>query len=274
MKLLKPLKGINVVYLVLLSLLLIVIIHPAKAFGWGRLNHIIITECAYNLLEDWEKNKLRAYRDSLISTYCLYPDMYRNKEHKERLKPYIEIPYIQSDRMFHKTENTREGKTEFDNVPDFYIFTYFIEKSIKYLRQDNIIEASKHIGTLAHYIEDNSCPVHVVDNPLLEQLLPPPERLKDFKVHGSSEGPEIENLNIFDNTVNKLGETVFETVNAIIPKFNLMQLNSRAQAVPIIMGIYENDFNKANKARAAAAEPAAKLLAETIHTILCLAFNR
>ncbi|MFC1558809.1 zinc dependent phospholipase C family protein [candidate division KSB1 bacterium] len=274
MKLLKPLKGINVICLVLLSLLLIAIVHPIKAFGWGRLNHIIISELAYDLLEDWEKNKFGAYGDSLIYTYCLYPDLYRRKEFKERLKPYIKIPYIQSDGVFHKTENTSEGKTGFDNLPDFYIFTYFIEKSIKYLRQDNIIEASKHIGVLAHYIEDNSCPVHVVDNPLLEQLLPAPERLKDFKVHGNSEGPEIQNLNISNNNINKLGENVFETVNNIIPKFNQMQLNSRAQAIPIIMGIYDDDFNKANKGRAKAAEPAVKLLADTIHTIFSLAFNR
>ncbi len=47
-----------------------------------------------------------------------------------------------------------------------------------------------------------------------------------------------------------------------------------AQAIPIIMGIYDDDFNKANKARAKAAEPAVKLLADTIHTIFSLAFNR
>ena len=254
-------------------------ITPIKSFGWGGKNHPIISKQAYNLLPKWETDLLAAYGDSIIYTYCVYPDMYRKEEFKYALKPYIEIPFIKSSTIFHHSDENLSGNimgsiTNFDNMHDFYILTYFMEKSIELLRANNIKEAARHIGTLSHYIEDYSCPVHVINNALLTQLLPPPPNLKNFRVHSEVEKPDMENLIISNYSVKKLGKTLFEAVNNIIPRFNNMQLNARAQAVPIIMGIYEDDFNKSDNARNNAAEPAVKLLADIWHTIFCLAFNR
>ena len=252
---------------------------PAKLFGWGSQNHRIISRQAYELLPAWETDLLAVYGDSIVYRYCLYPDMYRSDEYREALKPYIEIPYIKSDAIFHHSDEVLSGNTmgnilTFDNNQDFFILTYFMEKSIEFLKADEIQEAARHMGTLAHYIEDYGCPVHVVNNALLTQLLPPPSELKNFRVHSAVESPAMENLIISDYSVKKLGNTVFETVNNIIPRLNRMQLNSRAQVIPIIMGIYEDDFNKSNNAKNNAAEPGVKLLADIWNTIFCLAYNK
>lgn len=268
----------KVYFLLYFFLLLFFFTTPVELFGWGSRNHRIISKQAYNLLPEWETDLLSVYGDSIVNTYCLYPDMYRRKEFREALKPYIEIPYIKSDAIFHHADEILSGDTmgnilTFDNNPDFYILTYFMEKSIELLKANEIQEAARHMGTLAHYIEDYCCPVHVVNNALLAQLLPPPSKLKRFRVHGV-EGPEMENLIISDYSVEKLGKTLFEAVNNIIPRLNEMQLNSRAQAVPIIMGTYEDDFNKSDNARNNSAEPAVKLLADIWNTIFCLAWNK
>ena len=268
----------KICFLFCFFLLLFFFTTPIELFGWGSQNHRIISKQAYNLLPRWETDLLSVYGDSIIYTYCLYPDMYRRKEFKEALKPYIEIPYIKSDAIFHHADEILSGNTmgnilTFDNNPDFYILTYFMEKSIELLKANEIQEAARHMGTLAHYIEDYSCPVHVVNNALLAQLLPPPLKLRKFSVHGV-ERPGMENLIISDYSVEKLGKTLFEAVNNIIPRLNEMQLNSRAQAVPIIMGTYEDDFNKSDNARNNSAEPAVKLLADIWNTIFCLAFNK
>ncbi|MFC1562957.1 hypothetical protein ACFL4Z_02800, partial [candidate division KSB1 bacterium] len=270
---LKNIYNTNFIYFFLL--LLFFIITPTKTLGWGGDNHRLISKQAYNLLEDWEKNILSAYGDSIVNTYCLIPDLYRVEKYKEIMKPYIEIPYLKNDGIFHGgMYYAEEDRVVFDNLPDFYILTYFMENSIKYLKEKNIKEAAMYIGTLAHYIEDNACPVHVVNNTLLTQLLPPLPGLKNFRVHSAVERPAMKNFVINNYPAKKLGKNVFEAVNNIITRYNKNQLNSRAQAVPIITGIYDNDFNKSNNARIKAAEPAAKLLADTIHTIFCLAFNK
>jgi len=269
----------KIYFLFCFFLLLIFFTTPIELFGWGSQNHRIMSKQAYNLLPKWETDLLSVYGDSIVNTYCLYPDMYRSKEFREALKPYIDIPYIKNDVIFHKSDNISAGIITFDNMPDFYILTYYMEKSINLLKANEIKEAARHMGTLAHYIEDYSCPVHVVDNNLLVQLLPPPSKLKIFGVniealHTEAESPEMRNLIISDYPVQKLGKNLFEAVNNIIPRFNKMQLNSRAQAVPIIIGTYEDDFNKSDNARNNSAEPAVKLLADIWNTIFCLAFNK
>ncbi len=270
--------GSKIYFLFCLFLLLFFFTTPIELFGWGSQNHRIISRQAYNLLPGWETDLLSVYGDSIVYTYCLYPDMYRRKEFREALKPYIEIPYIKTDATFHHADEVLSGDImgnilTFDNVPDFFILTYFMEKSIELLKVNEIQEAARHMGTLAHYIEDYACPVHAVNNALLAQLLPPPLKLKRFSVHGV-ERPGMENLIISNYSVKKLGETPFEAVNNIIPRLNEMQLNSRAQAVPIIIGTYEDDFNKSDNARNNSAEPAVKLLADIWNTIFCLAFNK
>ncbi len=269
----------KVYFLFYFFLLLFFFNTPIKLFGWGSKNHIIISKQTYNFLPTWEADILSVYGDSIVYRYCLYPDMYRSKEFREALKPYIEIPYIKSDAIFHHSDEVLSGNTmgnilTFDNNQDFSILTYFIEKSVELLKANEIQEAARHMGTLAHYIEDYACPVHVVNNALLTQLLPPPSKLENFRVHSAVESPEMENLIISDYSVKKLGKTVFEAVNNIIPMLNKMQLNARAQAIPIIIGIYEDDFNKTNSGKNNSAEPAVKLLADIWNTIFCLAFNK
>ena len=72
----------------------------------------------------------------------------------------------------------------------------------------------------------------------------------------------------------KIGNTVFTSFEPFVHRFREMQNNSRAQAVPIIEGIYEENQDKCNTGRVQAVEPAIELLTDVLHTIFCIAFNR
>ena len=248
---------------------------PTIIFAWGGENHIIISNNTYNILPEWEKNILGTYGDSLVSTYCLYPDMYRKKEFKKALAQYIEIPHVKDSAIFHVPNSYYGGnQKEEDSIPEFYILTYFMENAIKHLKANNIKEAARYMGVLAHFVEDYACPVHVIDNNTLRQLNPKPQHINEFNVHRDVEKHKMENFHISDHSVQKLGNNIFDTVHSIIPRFNKIQINSRAQAVPIILGFFNDEFDKSNQARINAAKPAAKLLADIWHTIFSIAFEK
>ena len=251
-------------YLCAILVILFIIASPIKSFGWGGENHKVITKAALPLLPEWERDILGVYADSLIQRYCLIPDHYRNPDFEKVYAPYIEIPFLPASSLYHKSE---------DAVADLYIFIYFAEKAVEYLRADNIREASRFIGTLTHFIEDNSCPVHVVDNGLLTKLLPPPSSIENFSVHGAVESP-VMTIPAQTYQPKKIGETVFASYEPFVRRFQTMQNNSRAQAVPIVEGIYEENQSKSDTGRVLAVEPAIELLTDVLHTIFCIAFNR
>lgn len=237
---------------------------PSSLYGWGGENHRIITRNIVSLLPQWEKDLLGAYADTLIQQYCLIPDFYRDPEFKDVYAPYIEIPYFPNTALYHHSE---------DDMVDFYVLTYISEKSVEQFKLKNIQEATRFLGTLTHFIEDNSCPVHVVDNQMLLMLLPAPPSFVNFKIHGAVEGP-LMTLRVPSYTPTKIGQTVFEMVNKALPRFKNMQDNSRAQAVPIVEGIYENNPEKSDIGKINAATPGVKLLADIWNTILSIASNR
>lgn len=250
---------------IVITIILIVCMSvPQQGYGWGGENHKIITRAALAFLPQWERDVLGVWADSLIQQYCLIPDHYRTEDYEQTYAPYIEIPYLPATGLYHKSP---------DPLADIYIFTYFSEKAVEHLRRKNIGEAARYIGTLTHFIEDNSCPVHVVDNRLLEKLLPTPPHIIDFQVHRSSERPEM-TLTMSGYQPRILGATVFEAVEPFIERFLEMQDNSRAQAIPIIEGIYEGNEEKSFAGRTRAAEPALRLLADVWHTLFTIAYEK
>lgn len=232
-------------------------------------NHPLISRAAIELLPDWEKTMLGNAADCLAEQYCLYPDLHRsalNDGQKEKIalyKPYVQIPLLKDLSTWHKCNDD-------DSETCFYIVATSMHSAIKHLRLGNPSEATKYMGPLLHFIEDNACPVHVVDNKLLAELFPVPEELKPFPLHRRVEEGTFP-LEVSKYQVKLLGKNIVDAATAFYPRFLENSLSARRQAIPILKAIYAGNKQDADKGRAQAAIPAAKLIADVIHTICTIA---
>lgn len=261
----------NKSFLVFFLFLCIFFLIPNQILAWGGDNHRVITRAAVELLPEQDRQMLGPAIDSLVESYCLYPDWYRsalrddNKENIARYKPYVQLPLLQDLGVWHKN---------YDNESEisFYIASFLIHKAAENLKAGDTLEAGQYIGPLVHFIEDNACPVHVVDNNLLAQLAPAPDSLKPFRLHQAVERPTFK-IAKAEYNVSLLGDNVIEAATAFYPRFLANRLAGRAQAIPILEALYAKNKELADRGRAASAIPAAQLVADVIHTICELAVN-
>ena len=235
--------------------------------GWH--NHPLISRAAIELLLKWEKAMLGDAADALVKEYCMYPDWYRSAllaGQKERIalcKPYVQLPLLKDLSVWHKCNDDNSATC-------FYIVATSMQNAIKHLRLGNPSEAAKHMGPLLHFIEDNACPVHVVDNKLLAELFPVPEELKPFRLHRRVEEGTFP-LEVSGYQVRLLGTNVVDAATAFYPRFLKNRRSARSQAIPILKAVYAGNKQDADKGRTQAAIPAAELAADVIHTICTIA---
>jgi hypothetical protein len=256
-------------FLVVVSFFYLFSIRPVSA--WYTENHQRISKTALALLPDWEKGLLGSAVDSLAELYCMYPDWHRSALRDEDsvkialYNPYVQLSLLQDLGAWH---NTSDENSEVC----FYIVSTLMHQAVKNLQIGNTIEAAKYMGPLLHFIEDNACPVHVVNNQLLSELLPTPQELMPFPLHRRVEEPTFP-FEVFNHQVSLLGTNIIDAANTFYPRFQDIRLTGRAQSVPILEAIYAGDEQKANQGRARAATPAIKLIADVIHTICTIAKN-
>jgi len=241
----------------------IILITNSNVSAWH--NHPLISKAGIELLPEWERAMLGDAADALVKNYCMYPDLHRsalNDGQKEKIalyKPYVQLPLLKDLSTWHKCNDD-------DSATCFYIVATSMNNAVKQLRLGNPSEAAKYMGPLLHFIEDNACPVHVVDNKLLAELFPVPEELKPFPLHRRVEEGTFP-LEVSDYQVKLLGANVVDAATAFYPRFVQNRLSARRQAVPILKAVYAGNEQEADAGRTRAAEPAAKLIADVIHTI-------
>lgn len=259
------------IFICLLFIIAITFNLSTNVLAWSKANHQRISRAAIDLLEDWEKEMLKDAADSLAGHYCLNPDLYRaalrdeQQEKIELYKPYVQLPLLQNLSVWHKNNDN-------DSEICFYIAASLMHNAVKHLRTGHTLEAAKYMGTLLHFIEDNACPVHVVDNTLLAELLPVPEQLEPFPIHRRVEQPTFP-IDPFGYQVTLLGMDIVDASAAFYTRFLENRLSGRSQSIPILVAIYAGDEEEADKGRAQAAIPAVKLAADAIHTICTMPRN-
>ena len=73
---------------------------------------------------------------------------------------------------------------------------YFLGKAVGAIKAGKTGDAARYMGTVCHMLEDYGCPAHTVpgDNmfTLLQQFLPPPERMKGTLLHGPIESGKLD----------------------------------------------------------------------------------
>jgi len=237
--------------------------------AWHTENHQRISRAAIELLPDWEKAMLGNAADSLAEQYFMYPDLHRSalkdgqKEKIALYKPYVQLPLLKDLSTWHKCDDN-------DSEICFYIVATSMHNAVKHLRLGNPSKAAKYMGSLLHFIEDNACPVHVVDNKLLAELFSVPKGLKPFPLHQRVEEPTFP-FEVSKYQVALLGTNIVDAATAFYPRFLKNRLSARSQAMPILKAIYAGNKQDADKGRAQAAIPAAELIADVIHIICTIA---
>jgi len=247
----------------------VVLFTTSVLLAWSGDNHRNITRSAFDTLSKREQRMFGSAADSLIEHYSLNPDIHRwavrNKiQHKiDFYDPYVNLPLLQNQKQWHKND--------YDNSEVcFYITTKLMHHAIQNLQDKKPLEAAKYLGTLAHFIEDNACPVHILPDKTIAQLLPSPDYPKPMDIHRKVEGPTFP-IDISGYKPQLLGENLVEASETIYYRFKENRINARAQLVPLIQAMYAGNEKVVGKYRAAAAEPAAKLYADILHTVCTIA---
>lgn len=243
--------------------LVLTLLPVAASFGWGE-PHLAITRGALDVLPSWQKEMLGAELEPLGSRYCLIPDeVYTDKENakfammdSEPGKVYLLKLHLPAT----QTENLEALR-------------YFMEKAVMALKAGNKGDAARYMGTICHQLEDYGSPSHTIpgDNmfTLLQQFLPPPDSMKGKLLHSPIENGTFE-VSIKDYQPQLLGVTVEEASWRLLHRVHEGIINARSTTLPIIQGLYANDAQAVLTSQLKAATMDAKVVADALHTILCL----
>lgn len=242
-----------------LSLLL----YPSHAWAWG-MPHGTITEAATAALPEWQKMLLGDELQPLGALYCIIPDLVFTRKD---LAPYARID---SQPGVVYVKNLHVPTTPVDN---YEILRFFLDKAVSALKAGSIGDAARYSGTLAHALEDWSCPAHVVpgDNmfTLFKQFLPPPPAQRYTLLHSPVEGGTF-TVRLDSYQPRLLGTSVDEAAFNLLRRAQEGTVFARSQVVPIIQAFYAGDTNAVNAAQQKAAALGAAIVADALHTICCL----
>jgi len=244
-------------------LTLAILFSAAHAWGWGA-PHGTITQAALKTLPAWQQESLGAELKPLGALYCIIPDLvYTRKD----LAPYAAMA-------------SRPGVVYLVNLhlpaspsENYDLLRTFMGKAVTALQTNNIGDAARYAGTLAHMLEDWGCPAHSVPNDnmftLFKQFLPPPDALRYTPLHGPIENGTFA-VDIGNYRPRLLGTSADEAAFNLLQRSQEATVHARGQVIPIIQALYACDTNAWNAAQQKAALFDAALVSDALYTLVCL----
>lgn len=237
---------------------------PPALQAWGE-PHLAITKAALATLPEWQKTTLGEELANLGSNYCLIPDhVYTDKENAKyaRMDSQPGEVYV---RKLHVPVPEQSGNMETLN--------FFVAKAVAALREGKVGDGARYMGTICHMLEDFGSPAHTIpgDNmfTLLQQFLPPSERMEGQLLHSPIENGTFE-VSIADYQPRLLGTTVEEAAWRMLHRVHEGIINARGTTFPIIQALNAGDEETKLKWQLKAATFDAQVVADAMHTILCL----
>lgn len=248
-------------------LTLAILFSAVQAWGWGS-PHGAITQAALRTLPAWQKESLGNELQPLGALYCIIPDLvYTRKD----LAPYAMMdshPGVVYLTNLHLPASPSEN---------YDLLRTFMGKAVASLQTNNVADAARYAGTLAHMLEDWGCPAHAVpgDNmfTLFKQFLPPPDAYRYAPLHGPIENGTFA-VEIGDHRPRLLGTTVDDAAFNLLRRSQEATVYARGQVIPIIQALYASDTNAWNAAQQKAALLDAALVSDTLYTLVCLGRSR
>jgi hypothetical protein len=273
----------------LVFFLLLLPLVAAEGYAWHTPPHQQITRAALDSLPTPLQEKLGLEKDMIIWVNCMYPDRYRGlaQEGPERdpnpgprnraeMKRYCEMP---DGRPIHNVTQQREE--------DLASFEHLLQSIIADVRRNQMTDAARYMGTLAHLIEDSCSPAHAGPLPLAvaelrkRQPLPsPPPWLGRLNEHGGTLSAgnlhaaielTLRPFNLQGRRPERGGQTVAETAANLLDRCYAIVAENRADLVEMVRATYADDIPVMERIRSRAARKAAELLADAYFTALTLA---
>jgi len=251
-------------FLSLCLCLVLTALAPRESFAWGQPHHAI-TKGALETLPAWQKELLGAECDALAAKYCMIPDnVYSDKENAKfaAMESSPGEVYLQKLHL-----------PQADQTVNLDSLRYFMQKAVDSIKGGSIGDAARFMGTICHVIEDFGSPSHTVpgDNQftLLQQFMPPTPVMEGKLLHGPIENGEFA-VSIAGYQPQLLGTTVEEASWRLLHRVHEVIINTRGTTVPIMQALYADDAATVEKHQIKAAIKDAQVVADAMHTILCL----
>ena len=244
-------------------LTLAILFSAVHAWGWGA-PHGTITQAALKTLPAWQQETLGNELKPLGALYCIIPDLvYTRKD----LAPYATMashPGVVYLVNLHLPASPSEN---------YDLLRTFMGKAVTALQTNNVAEAARYAGTLAHMLEDWGCPAHSVPNDnmftLFKQFLPPPDAYRYAPLHGPIENGTF-SVDVGDYRPRLLGTSVDEAAFNLLQRSQEATVHARGQVIPIIQALYAGDTNACNAAQQKAALVDAALVSDALYTLVSI----
>lgn len=237
---------------------------PRDCPGWGQPHHAI-TRGALEVLPDWQKELLGAEFDRLSASHCMIPDNVFTDKENAKFAVMESSPgevYLQKLHL-PQPEQTMNLET----------LRYFTSKAVAAIKAGQTGDAARYMGTICHLIEDFGSPSHTVpgDNmfTLLQQFMPPTPVMQGKLMHGPIENGDFA-VSIKDYRPRLLGLSVEEASWRLLHRVHEGIIHARSTTVPIMQALYADDKAAVVKHQILAATMDAQIVADAMHTILCL----
>lgn len=241
---------------------------PQASLAWGE-PHLAITKAALDVLPAWQKEVLGAELTPLASSFCLIPDQVYTDKENARFAMMDTQPGVVYLLNLHLPAAQQQENLE--------TLRYFMEKAVAALEAGSIGDAARYMGTICHQLEDYASPAHTIpgDNmfTLLQQFMPPSEKMEGKLLPGPIENGSFA-VSISGYQPKLLGTTVEEASWRVLHRVHEAIINSRSTTLPIIQALYADDAKTVVTHQMKAAVMDAQVVADALHTILCLGSKR
>lgn len=192
--------------------------------------------------------------EKLVKEYCLYPDLYHGAQPDahERMRVFCEF----EGKPIHHLSWTR--------AKDLALIRHLRGALTAAIRAGNAGDAARYAGTLAHVLEDATCPAHALmpfDSPLnlIRDLLAPPAERRDVPLHKVIEAssPEVDLAGRAPRTLDDA---------ALLDALYAGVRSTRSMLLQVARAAYEGDEKGMDPGRRQASLTGARLLADALYS--------
>ena len=247
-----------------------------QAVAWHGPPHQKITRAAVMSLPAEPRQMFAGEDEALIEVHCKLPDTYRISRNPADPR-YKDGRWRQLQVYCVKPDDTEVHNVTWNHEEDLGSLEYVMSGMIASLKRDDPVAAAKYAGSLAHFLEDSTCPAHSMIGPLRDaslqiflELLPAPPDMKDVNIHRAIEF-SAPDFNLERRRPQRVGETVSEAARALLDRtYEGVRLN-RKNLLATVQALFAGDQETLDRHRAEAARYGAELLADAFYTTLLLA---
>lgn len=255
----------------------VLVLSPQIAGAWGI--HSLLTKVTVELLPEWEREIIKSEEKGFIQRYCIFPDDAKAPD----AAPYIVAFPPEAKVSLHIPATLERNKAVFDA---------YLPRVVSLVQAGNTAEAMRYFGCVAHYLQDSAAPCHMAHGeiavppqgpPLLQmdffkRFLPLPDAVDQEMLHARIDGCAMTEDQLRQAVKGYkprlLGHSVEELIFNLVEEHLAMNRRSSKQVFPMLQALADGDEAKFIALGVPAAADGTRLVADVMHTVLCLANSR